>query len=122
MKALILLALLGCGFLHAAEPESRNPSVDLFVLKKREAVKLGKADAAKDFAAGKYRVLVYGLRAEPTKGEKKLEKLGISLDAIAGCVVSEGILGYADGYNATMSPLLKKKFGADVLREAGLEE
>ena len=40
------------------------------------------------------------------------------MTAIAGCVVSDGILGAEEGYNSTMKPLLNRKFGRDIFKEA----
>lgn len=127
MRRCSLLLLIGtftllCGLVpqtHAADEKQTEfiklPS-NLFVLKNAEATKLGKEAAEADFAAGHYRILSYGLMAVPTDAEKNLEKRGIHFEDIAGCVVSEGILGFAHGYNSTMQPLLKKKFGPDIFK------
>jgi len=46
------------------------------------------------------------------------ERYGVTVTAIAGCVVSDGILGAEEGYNSTMKPLLNRKFGHDIFKEA----
>ena len=93
------------------------PTKDYRELPKDAAFEMGKTDAQEDYKAGTCRILFYGMRAAPTESEKRLEKLGVKYDSIAGCIVSEGIRGYADGYNTTMLPLLKKKLGEDAFKE-----
>jgi len=88
-------------------------------LSKEQASKKARAMAENDFAHGVYRVWVYGLRRDESPDEKYLrKKYGVTVTPIAGCVVSDGILGAADGYNSTMESLLKQKFGRDIFKEA----
>jgi hypothetical protein len=88
-------------------------------LSKEDAWKKARVMAQSDFAHGVYRVFVYGLRPVKNPYDDYLkEKYGEIVTPIAGCIVSGGILGAADGYNSTMEPLLKQKFGHDIFKEA----
>jgi hypothetical protein len=80
----------------------------------------GFADAESDFSNGIYRVEVYGLRgASGTTSERYLTtKYGIVIDAVTGCIVTDQILGHAEGYNARMKDLLLSKYGKDIFSEA----
>ena len=90
-----------------------------YSLTEDEAYEKGKELATSDFKNGNYRVLVYGLRPLEASSEKYLnEKYNVKTYPIAGCIVSEGIIGGADGYNVTMKAFLLKKFGKDVFSEA----
>lgn len=88
-------------------------------LSKEAAAARAKEIAARDFREGRFRILVYGLRRSETPSEKYLkEHYGVMTTPIAGCIVSDGIFGAADGYNSTIKPLLNQKFGRDIFVEA----
>ena len=92
-------------------------------LSKSEAAAQAKEIAIRDFREGRFRILVYGLRRHESPSEKYLkEHYGVTTAPIAGCIVSEGILGAADGYNSTIQPLLNQKFGRDIFGEAKAAE
>lgn len=94
---------------------------DQFDLLAKEAAFKKAAELARaDFSKGTYHLLAYGLRSTAfTPSEKFLRiKYQIYTVPIASCIVSEGILSAADGYNSTMKPLLIKKFGKDIFAEA----
>lgn len=120
--ALFVGAALLAGSVRAGSPSpAPDPMREIFTLNSKTAAERGKADAKKDYAAGTYRILVYGLRKKPGGEEKQLADKGIIVDAVAGCVVSEGLLAYANTYNSVMLPLLKKKFGERLLKETGYD-
>ena len=126
MRFHIFVFLFFCAFtLVRAEPE-RIPEkyqIDGYKefrnLSRQDALTKGKKLASGDFEQGIYRMLVYGLRRMDSPEEKWLQaKYSVYTIPIAGCMVSDGILGAAEGYNTTMKDLLAKKFGKDVFEEA----
>ena len=111
MKTFVLcLALLLSPSLHAAEPKDAFP--DFMKLSKREAAATARRQAETDFAAGHYRILVYGLRA--SSEDKRFARDGVAVKPIAGCIVNDGILEGARVYNEVMREKLKAKLGRDV--------
>jgi len=88
-------------------------------LSKEDASKKAREMAESDFAKNIYRIFVVGRRpVENAYHEYLQERYGVTVTAIAGCVVSDGILGAEEGYNSTMKPLLNRKFGHDIFKEA----
>lgn len=88
-------------------------------LSKEDAWKKARQMAETDFARNVYRVFVVGKRpAKSAYGDYLKEKYGVLETPIAGCLVSDGIIGAEDGYNSTMKALLNRKFGHDIFKEA----
>jgi hypothetical protein len=88
-------------------------------LAKKDASKKAREMAKTDFAQNVYRILVAGKPAGRIASEEYLtDKYGVRVTPIAGCLISEGIEGALDGYNSTMKPLLNRKFGHDIFKEA----
>jgi len=89
-------------------------------LSKHPAFQAGKTQALKDFKSGRYLRLVYGLRSEArSEPDRFLEnRYQVKTVAIAGCIVTEGLLNGAQGYNETMQALLIAKHGKDIFKEA----
>lgn len=88
-------------------------------LSKEDASKEARGMAEADFARNVFRLFVAGKRPAKSAYDDYLkEKYGVLEVPIAGCIVSDGILGAIDGYNSTMKPLLNQKFGHDIFREA----
>ena len=88
-------------------------------LSKEDASKKAREMAESDFAKNLYRLLVVGKRPAKSAYDDYLkEKYGVITTPIAGCVVSDGIIGGQEGYNSTMKPLLNRKFGHDIFKEA----
>ena len=87
---------------------------------RQSALTNGITDAERDFSNGVFRIEVYGLRgANGTTAERYLTfKYGINIDAVTGCIVTEPILGHAEGYNTRMKELLIAKHGKDIFSEA----
>lgn len=85
-----------------------------------DASRLGRRLAEKDFMEGYYRILYYGLAANPSKPEARLYKrYGIRGYSVAGCLVTDGLVEGADSYNETMRNLLNQKYGKDIFKESG---
>ena len=115
MKHALAAIFLIVASLHAAETKDDFPN--FMQLKKDEAAKVARRLADTDFAAGHYRILVYGLRGKQTPAEERLAKEGVEMKAIAGCIVSDGILEGARVYNEAMREKLKAKLGRDIFDE-----
>ena len=100
--------------------ETQSDSFEAFGdLSKAEGKARAQEMAEQDFAANHYRVLVAGMRRNQEAHDNYLkEKYGVTVVPIAGCVVSDGIIGAIEGYNSTMKPLLNRKFGHDIFQEA----
>lgn len=122
LPALLCIAIWFAGTVPPAHATDEQPDPiklpsELRDMEAAEATKLGMEAATADSAAGRYRVLFHGQRAGPTEAGLKLQALGVRFESVAGCVVSEGILGFEDGYNSTMEQLLKTKFRTSVFEE-----
>ena len=88
-------------------------------LSKEDASKKAREMAESDFAKNLYRLLVVGKRPAKSAYDDYLkEHYGVLVTPIAGCLVSDGIIGAEEGYNSTMKPLLNRKFGHDIFQEA----
>ena len=105
-----------------AEMETNSDQFDGAIfsdLSKEAAAAKASTMAKQDFAGNNYRILVAGKRPHNSAYDNLLEKkYGVTVTSIAGCVVTDGIIGTIDGYNSTMKPLLNRKFGHDIFKEA----
>ncbi len=115
MKHTLAAVLILVVSLHAAEPKESFP--EFMKLSKREAAATARRQAEADCAAGHYRMLVYGLRKPVSEFDQRLEKDGVEVRAIAGCIVSDGIPEGARIYNEVMRGKLKAKLGRDVFSD-----
>ncbi len=75
----------------------------------------GEAEAERDVAAGVLRLKTYGLPAPWFTEYSTLmrDRLGVSLQGVAGCVVDERLRLHVEGYNRRMEKEIGQKFGAD---------
>ena len=88
-------------------------------LSKADASKKAREMAESDFAKNVYRIFVVGKRpVKSTYDDYLKEHYGVLVTPIAGCLVSDGIIGAEEGYNSTMKPLLNQKFGHDIFKKA----
>jgi hypothetical protein len=88
-------------------------------LSKEDASRKAREMAESDFAKNVYRLFVVGKRPAKSAYDDYLkEKYGVITTPIAGCLVSDGIIGAEEGYNSTIRPLLNRKFGHDIFKEA----
>jgi hypothetical protein len=117
MKPLIaiLSLLLTVPALRGEEPKEKFPEFMNF--DKKTAAQIARKQAEADAAAGRYRMLVYGLRGKNSAVEDRLAKEGVEFKAIAGCVVNDGILEGARVYNEVMREKLKAKLGRDIFSD-----
>ena len=118
MKHALIALFIAATSLHAAEPKDDFPN--FMALKKDEAAKVARKQAEADFAAGRYRILSFGLTG--AMKDERLAKAGIEKKPIAGCVVNDGILEGARIYNEVMREKLKAKLGRDVFEEINKSE
>jgi hypothetical protein len=87
-------------------------------LSKADASQKAREMAENDFAKNVYRIFVVGKRPVKSAYDDYLkEHYGVLVTPIAGCLVSDGIIGAEEGYNSTMKPLLNRKFGHDIFEE-----
>lgn len=105
---------------EAEPPVSELNGYTIFLgLSKEDASKKAREMATADFARQVYRIFVVGMRPATSAYDEYLkERHGVLTTPIAGCIVSDGILGAQEGYNSTMKPLLNRKFGRDIFKEA----
>lgn len=120
---LVTLIFTGGAVGIRAEMETEDKQLDGYAifndLSKETASKKAREMAEHDFAGNRYRIFVAGMRPPKSAYDDYLkEKYGVTVTAIAGCVVTDGIIGAIDGYNSTMKPLLNQKFGHDIFEEA----
>jgi hypothetical protein len=76
-----------------------------------------------DAIRGHDELKVYGLPS-PWAGEyaRLLEqRYGVEIDPVAGCVVTEGLVWYVDGYNSVARPRIVARRGKDVFAECAKE-
>lgn len=83
----------------------------------------GRFQARYDIKRGHYNVLGYGLpsRSRPEYVRLLHERYGIEFHAVAGCIVSQSLISYVDGYNSVSEAAAKRKFGHDVFEESAEE-
>lgn len=107
----------------SASPPTEDKETDtrsFYDLKPAEAEAKGRAWAREDFAKDSFEQVTYGLWSsiKSPYEEYLREHYGIRVHAVAGCLVSEGLLTGANSYNNEMQKLLNVKFGHDVFKEA----
>jgi hypothetical protein len=70
---------------------------------------------------GRYRVLQYGIATQTSPDYEAFlkERYGLEIDGY-GCVVTESETDYVAAYNAVTRAALMRRFGRDVLKEAGV--
>lgn len=124
MKTLILFLVLAASAYAGSEAKIQNDGyIAFFKLSKEPAFAEGAKQAESDFKKGVFRILIYGEPGPFFPSEIYLQKkYGVETQRIAGCVVSEGLVSGADGYNSTMQKLLNQKFDRDIFAEAKLKD
>jgi hypothetical protein len=120
---LLIVILTGVGASMSGGAKPPGDSVDGYAvfgdLSKEDASKNAREMAETDFAQNVYRILVAGKPpATSAYDDYLLNKYGVRVTPIAGCLISDGIEGAIDGYNSIMKPLLNRKFGRDIFKEA----
>jgi len=80
---------------------------------------LGFIRAHWDILHGHRRVMSYG-RPAAWAGEYQrllLDRYGVRLEWVAGCVVPYSMVSYTDAYNYVSEASIKRQFGRDILKE-----
>jgi hypothetical protein len=120
---LLIVVLTGVGVPMSSDAKPPDDALDGYAvfgdLAKKDASKKAREMAKTDFAQNVYRIFVAGRPIGPNAHDDYLlNKYGVHVTSIAGCVISDGIAGAKDGYNSVMKPLLNQKFGRDIFKEA----
>jgi hypothetical protein len=76
--------------------------------------------ASFDLMRGHYKILSLGLPTpwRPEFAHLLRKRYGIEQRVVAGCVVSQSLLAYVDGYNRISMSAANRKFGRDVFQES----
>ena len=120
---LLIVVLAGVGPIISIDAKPPGDAVDGYEmfgdLTKESASKKASKIAETDFTQNRYRIFVAGKPLAANASDDYLtNKYGIQVTSIAGCLISNGIEGAIEGYNSTMKPLLNRKFGHDIFKEA----
>jgi hypothetical protein len=122
-----LVLLLGFGAFYARYTRIKNKPVGDAVIRTKEDYFNGKQfvgrdgvkEAASDFSRGVPKLLGYGLRMEiPEQAEILKQRFGISEESLAGCIVSEPLVSFANAYNAEILRRVAKAFGPTAFNDA----
>lgn len=83
----------------------------------------GMLAAWNDTQAGHYEVKTFGLPAPWARDYRRLvqERYGVAIYAEAGCVVSEELVWYVQGYNSVSKPRITARFGKDIFAECAAD-
>ena len=93
------LMIVGCVNTHAEKKESSAY---------KRGYKQGSIEAKEEIETDKMTVYVYGLRVGSPDGKDVHQETGLPCKAIAGCIVSDEILGRAAGHNRVIFSHVKK--------------
>src|SRR5207247_6284709 len=79
----------------------------------------GNLAARIDVRRGRYQVLGYGLPSpsRPEYARCLRDRYGIEFRAVAGCIVSDSLISYVNGYHSVVAEATTRKFGHDVFTE-----
>ena len=88
-----------------------------------KATELGRSDARHDLSNGVVRLPMYGLPGEWTAEYNHIleTKHHIGRLGLGGCLVSAGLLAYADGYSGVSQTWIEQKFGTNIFNQANQE-
>jgi hypothetical protein len=80
----------------------------------------GQLTAHFDIARGHYKILGYGL---PAPGYSEYirtlhDKYNVEFDPVAGCIVSQSLISYVNGYNGVSEAAANRKYGRDIIHES----
>ena len=83
----------------------------------------GRIAARIDVHRGRYEVLGYGLSSpsHPEYARCLRERYNVEFRAVAGCIVSDSLISYVDGYHSVVAEATKRKFGHDIFQECADE-
>jgi hypothetical protein len=103
---------------------ARNAAIDAVYSGEAFVGRNGKKEAQADISRGAPKLFLYGkTRADIEERTVLLkQRFGVTLDPLAGCIVSEPLVTFADSYNAEVRGFIAAKFGPtafdDLDREA----
>jgi hypothetical protein len=80
----------------------------------------GQVAAHFDVARGHYKILGYGLPApgHPEYIRTLHDKYNVEFHPVAGCIVSQSLISYVDGYNGVSVAAANRKYGRDIVHES----
>lgn len=83
----------------------------------------GMIGAWADHASGHYEIKTYGYPAPWAWEYRRLvkERYGVEINAEAGCVVTQDLVWYVDGYNSVSRPRIVARHGKDIFAECTTE-
>lgn len=83
----------------------------------------GKLAARIDLRRGRYEVLGYGLPtpSRPQYASCLHKRYNVGFRAVAGCIVSQPLVSYVDGYDSVVAEVVTRRFGHDVFKECSEE-
>lgn len=83
----------------------------------------GKREAEADILRGVPKLLLYGKTRADIAERSALfkQRFGLTIDPLAGCLVSEPLVAFATAYNAVIQNYLAAKFGPTAFEEADRE-
>jgi hypothetical protein len=84
------------------------------------AYRAGRAEATRDVARGYFAVEEFGRLPVWHDDYAKIaqRRFALHIRTVAGCIVDEGIVGHAKGYNEVSEPAIIRHFGRDVRIDA----
>jgi hypothetical protein len=93
-------------------------SLYLYLPTGKTATDAGEAEAERDITAGTLKLKEMGYLAPWADVWIDLmkERLGIEVEVVAGCVVTEELLANVKGYNRRMNQEIERQFGAGVVK------
>lgn len=115
MRQLTVWVMLLSALILAGCSEGNSIRPDFFGLKGRD----GAAEARRDIAKGTPFYKAYGLPHPATTQYAVLlkKRMNITYETLAGCMVDEYLLKYADRYNTVIVEYAAKKYGANAMGE-----
>lgn len=87
------------------------------------AAELGRAEARRDLTNGVVRLPMYGLPASWSGEFDRIleEKYHVGRFGLAGCLVSQGLVAYADGYSEVSRRFIEERHGTNLWKEVQAE-
>lgn len=120
---LILVAVIGVGCRQPSQSPTVSSTVPSGKSHTIDEYKRGKQEAHRDLKAGKMMVKTFGL-PQPWIGTYRdilRSQYGVEDEAIAGCIVDDGILDYSRGYNEVSKAFIQKNYKMDIFEKAAEE-
>ena len=81
------------------------------------AARRGRMEAARDIRAGQLILRTYGLAGSAAYPREVLQRYGLKVQVVAGCVVDPRLIAETGGYNDAMRAEIKRRFGVAALND-----